>query len=351
MKKVFIVLIILLLTGCYDYNELTDLAIVSSMIIDYKDDKYVVNLEILETKKDAPKTSFFLEGCGNTFEEALIDTYSKTPKHIYFNHIFAVVLSKTIAIDKFEYIYDFFLIDNDVRKDSVFVLIDDTSKLLKFETEDKLSIGETIKSVFNYSEIENGNYKTVNFRNILNADLNKKTYCLTGISIDNNVISLKDVYLVDENKLSLKIDNKYILFLNMLENDVKSFIINIDDETFEVYRYKTDFSLKENQAIIKVNADIRLFGKSNSPNSTKEDIKKLESKIGKYIKEYINESLKYSINVDKDIYNIDYRFYQLNKDKYYKGIYKNLKYDIKTDVTFNEKGLLLNQLGDEKSER
>ena len=347
MKKILLVLIIFLLTGCYDYNELTDLAIVSSMIIDYKNNEYVVNLEILETKKDAPKTSFFLEGNGNSFEEALINTYAKTPKHLYFNHIFAVVLSKSIAEDKLENIYDFFLIDNDVRKDTVFVLSNEPDKLLSFKTEDKLSIGETIKSVFNYSEIENGYYKTVNFRNILNAYLNKKNYYLTEVTIDNNVIALKDVYLINNNLLSLKIDNKYILILNILDNNVKSFIVNIDDEIFEIYKYKTDLSILNDTVNIKLSVDIRLFGKNTSPSSSKDDMRKIEEKVEKYLKEYILDSLKFSDYINKDIFNLDYKFYQYDSYNFYKGIYKDLKYNIKVDATFNEKGLLLKQVGDD----
>ena len=350
MKKMLLILIMFLLTGCYDYNELTDLAIVSSIIIDYKDNEYIVNLEILETKKNATKTSFFLEGSGKSFEEALINTYTKTPKHIYFNHIYTVVLSNTIIEDKLESIYDFFLIDNDVRKDSIFVISYDIDKLLKFETEDKLSIGETIKSVFNYSEIENGNYKTSNFREILNAYLNKKNYYLTQIEVDKNVISLKDVYLISDNKLSLKIDNEYVLFLNMIDNDVKSFIIDINGEVFEIYKYKTDLSVASDKITIKLDADMRLFGKNTSPNSTKEDIKKIEEKAKKYLENYILDAIKYSILSNEDIYNIDYKYYQHEKDKYYKGVYKDLMYDIKVGITFNEKGLMLNQIGDGRNE-
>lgn len=346
MKKILLIIMVFLLSGCYDYNELTDLAIVSSMIIDYKDNKYVVDIEVLETKQNAPKTSFFLEAKGNSFEEALTNIYAKTPKHIYFNHIFAVILSKSIAEDKLEKIYDYFTIDNDVRKDSVFVLSDDIDKLLQFETEDKLSIGETIKEVYKYSEKENGNFRTANFREILNCYLNKKNYLLSSIKIDKNVLALSDVYLISDNKLTIKLDSKYVLFANLIDNLVNCFTISLNNDTFEIYDYKMKINILHDEIGFILNADARLFGNSNSSNGNKDAVIKIESDISYYLKNYIKDALKYSIDIQKDVYNIDYRYYQHFKNDYYEDIFNDLKYKIEIKTTFNEKGLLLNQIGD-----
>ena len=46
MKKILIVLVVIftlsLTTGCYNYIELSDLGVVSSMLVDY-DDEYKIN--------------------------------------------------------------------------------------------------------------------------------------------------------------------------------------------------------------------------------------------------------------------------------------------------------------------
>ena len=53
MKKLLILLIIpFILSGCYDYNELNDLAIISGIGIDYENEEYIVTYEILSTKKE-----------------------------------------------------------------------------------------------------------------------------------------------------------------------------------------------------------------------------------------------------------------------------------------------------------
>ena len=53
MKKIIISLIILFsLTGCYNYRELNDLAIVSGISIAKVDDKYELTVEVVNTKKE-----------------------------------------------------------------------------------------------------------------------------------------------------------------------------------------------------------------------------------------------------------------------------------------------------------
>lgn len=42
MKKIILLFMLLLLTGCKDYTEINDLGIISGMIIDYKDNKYEI---------------------------------------------------------------------------------------------------------------------------------------------------------------------------------------------------------------------------------------------------------------------------------------------------------------------
>ena len=52
MKKLIILLSCLFIfTGCYDYNELNNIAVVSGMAIAYKDGKYETTLEIINAKK------------------------------------------------------------------------------------------------------------------------------------------------------------------------------------------------------------------------------------------------------------------------------------------------------------
>ena len=52
MKRILIIVsLVLLLCGCYDYRELNDMSIVTGIGIDYKDNKYIVSLEVTKSIK------------------------------------------------------------------------------------------------------------------------------------------------------------------------------------------------------------------------------------------------------------------------------------------------------------
>ena len=52
MKKIIILLLsCFLFTGCYDYNELNNAAIVSGIAASYKNEKYNITFETIVTKK------------------------------------------------------------------------------------------------------------------------------------------------------------------------------------------------------------------------------------------------------------------------------------------------------------
>ena len=50
MKKIILIISLFMLTGCYDYQEINDLAIISAIGVDYKDDEYIITLEVLSDK-------------------------------------------------------------------------------------------------------------------------------------------------------------------------------------------------------------------------------------------------------------------------------------------------------------
>ena len=59
MKKIFYLLIILLLTGCQNYRELNDLAIVTALSIDYntEEEEYTILAQVINTANKKESTS------------------------------------------------------------------------------------------------------------------------------------------------------------------------------------------------------------------------------------------------------------------------------------------------------
>ena len=77
----------------------------------------------------------------------------------------------------------------------------------------------------------------------------------------------------------------------------------------------------------------------------------MENHIVKCLQALIKNALQYSVDTRRDIYNLDYKYYLHFPSEYYKGIFEELEYDIKVETTFNEKGLLLNEIGDDSHGR
>lgn len=110
MKKILI-LLIFLCTGCWNYNELNDLAIVTALSVDLEKDNIIVNAIVANGKKesnskDNSSSTVVYEGSGKTFMDAIINLESYMPKKLYLGHITSIVISEDIAKYKMENISD-----------------------------------------------------------------------------------------------------------------------------------------------------------------------------------------------------------------------------------------------------
>lgn len=110
MKKIHKIIIILLfifcLSGCYNYEEINNYAIVSGISIDQnKEDnsKYDVGIQIMNAKKDEEADNSlitFYKASGNTIFESLEKIMLDSPKEIYLGHNEVIVISETLLKEK-----------------------------------------------------------------------------------------------------------------------------------------------------------------------------------------------------------------------------------------------------------
>ena len=84
MKKLLILPLIILLTGCWNYYELNNIAITTGIAIDKNNEQYEVTYLISNDKKDetsskeeAGTTTY--TGIGDTIQEAINDLQIKMP--------------------------------------------------------------------------------------------------------------------------------------------------------------------------------------------------------------------------------------------------------------------------------
>lgn len=114
MKKLILLLAIpLLMSGCYDYNQLNDLAIISGIAIDYENDEFKVTFEIISTKKEGEtsgsNSTYYVTSTGNNIVEAFTTSANKMDKVPYFEHVEIVVFSKDVAESHIEDCIDYLI--------------------------------------------------------------------------------------------------------------------------------------------------------------------------------------------------------------------------------------------------
>ena len=107
MKKFILLLLIpLFLGGCYDYNGLNDLAIISGIAIDYEDDEFKVTFEVISTKKEGETSgssnTYYVTSSGDNIVYAFTNAANKMDKVPYFEHVEMVVFSKNVAQEYLE---------------------------------------------------------------------------------------------------------------------------------------------------------------------------------------------------------------------------------------------------------
>ncbi len=137
MKNLSLFLIVLillsLLTGCWNRRELNELALVVAMSIDKAGDQYLISTQVV----DPGEVSTSAKGGGS---RAPVTTYSEKGKHLfeavrrmttvsprklYWSHLQMLVISEKVAREGMNNTLDFFTRDNEFRKDFYIVVSKD----------------------------------------------------------------------------------------------------------------------------------------------------------------------------------------------------------------------------------
>lgn len=351
MKKILIIILTLLLcTGCFDYKEINDLAIINAIGVDYEDDEYVITLEILNDQidKDSSKiTSYTKVGHGKNLTSAIENAADKLSKQLIFNHIKLMILSKSIIEEKFENIIDLFL-RNTYFRENFYVISATKNKpetLLNHTTNEapiaSTAITDTLESI-RYSSNTNVLKK---FDEMVEEVI---TYgidtCFSNITLKDNEFIVDGMSIFNNYSYKSNLSNEYVKIYNLL-------IDNFDRPTYTINYDNLSFTTAINNG--KINAEIKsgtinvtgnLMGRiiDNDPKYNIRDPKNLEridNDFTNLLNKKIPEFIKVLQDNNSDILGITKNFYKKtrtkNKDYW-------LKLDIKSNIKFNinKKGLI-----------
>ena len=346
-KKILILLLFLipLITGC-NYKELNNLSIVNIMAIDYIDNKYEVTVKILDTEKNSDQESTFngvtYKASGNNLTDAVSNITLSIPKKIYLNHIELLVLSEDILNNKLDNIIHYFINNNEVNKNFSVLLSRDSQSSKVLETKELLSsypYGNILGSIENSSNLSGIASDTKFIDLAYKLETSYETPVISTVKINKNKLSIDNLAILKDGKITSYLDNKYNLGYNFMTDNILEAIIN----------YKCDNNKYNGVKITNSNTIIRPIVKDNNPyikiyitgdiylteNNCENNNTEIKKNVSKKIKSIISDVIDYSKNnINIDIFGIEELFYKF-KYQYYKNIdfkskYNNLNYEVIT---------------------
>ena len=380
MKKIlFIIPLILLLTGCYNYREINELAIVSGISITKEGNDIKLTTEVINPKKEQDASSgeepefITYTKKAKSIQEAIRKMIQESPRKMYGAHIEILIIDEKIAKKDLMDILDFFSRDPEIRREFK-VLIGKNDDILKITTPlEKISSQNIRDSLENNSKYL-GYANVVTYHELISNVLNpNKELVLPVISLKGNQkegeekenISdttnkanpyLSGMAIFKNNQLKGYLTEKEELTYNMLTNEAKNFFIrtNNKDNQYVVHEIihfsskmefnkkakEIEITLKGNAAIADVNEKIDLENLNEVSNLEKELNKELKKTVEDSIQNIKNKYNSDIFGFRDLIYKTDPKYYKrINKD-WYKGIFQNIKVNVKVEVKGREKGSL-----------
>ena len=385
MKKFVLIIItlfiLLISSGCYNYKEINDMAIVSSIGIDKdnKNDKYIVSAQIMNSKEsedseDSQITVYTKEG--DTVHEALRNITLKSPRKLYGNHLSKIVLSEEVAKEGIDNILDIFNRITEVRNEFIITIVkeDKASDVLKVLTTTESIPAEYVKLSLKIADKTSGLTYATKLDEFISLYLKKgidpvvpvlkidkkekKGTTINNITTTNPIskIVIEDLAVTNKGKLETYLKNEEVIGYNFLRNQIQKMIIPVkcDDEnnyaSISILKNKTKSNTekKDNKYIINfnINSEAIITEYNCKKDLTDEKvIKKLEKDTEKKIKRYIKKSLNKQKETKGKFLGLE-RIIYLDYPKY-----KNEDYSVKYNAKVNlvRKGEIRNSVKGENN--
>ena len=388
MRKILLVVIILItLTGCYNYRELNDLAIVSAISVSKVDEEYNVVVQVVKPKKEQDTSNInqpnfiTFKSKGETLQEAFRLIVKESPKKIYGAQMQVLLLDESVAKDDLSDILDFFAREPEVRNE-FYVLVSKNDNVLEVLTPlDNISSQNIMESL----EANNkylGYANLVTFNDLLAYYQNERiqialpSIYLTGNNnvgdeeenidaskVDTSVV-LGPLAIFKGNKLIGYLSEEESLAYNIVMDNITNALITnkYDDDKYivsELIKSKTDLEVdsKNNKINITVkgNAAIKEVNYNNINLKDENNVKKIETDLNKKIEKLVKDSIKnitkkYNSDIfgfENLFYKEDYQYYKKIKDEWSDKIFQNLKIEVDSKFEIVEQGNVLGGIKDE----
>ena len=376
MKKIFkitiFIIILFTLSGCFNYKEINDYAIVSGISIDKNKEKsvnkYKVGIQIMNAKKDEESDSSlitFYEASGKTIYDALEKIMLDSPKELYLGHNEVVVISEELLKKENPLNYlDYFMREPGSEKDSAVMVSKekDASSILKVITPLETLPSKNLRSTLSVADNFSGILTVVTIDEFISDLSNSKTEAIIpsvkikgkinkGEKMDNikesnpnTKLTFDTLAYFKNNKLKGYLSANESVGYNFLANVAKETYVNIkcDSKNYATLRlvnsnFKENLYYENNNPIVniktKIDADLLEYNcKSDFLNNDKV-IKKLEIKAKNRVNTLMNKTIdKLYVKEKADVLKYAEKFYSKKYKETKKLGYENK--DILNKISF-----------------
>lgn len=382
MKKIFIISILLFtLTGCWNYRELNDYAIVTGMAIDYTDNKYEVSLLFSSSKKTEKEQNSIItvySDTGNSVYEAIKNISLSIPKEIYISHLSTVIISEDLARNGVNPILDYLLREPQSHQ-NFYIIVSKDSK-----AKDILSViapmadypSQNITSNIKITEQLQGRITNANFNKfvskIIQNGINPVSNSIVLIgdkesgtkkeeqenSITGAQTKLDSIGIFKNDKLIDWANTEESIGINMLLGDVKMLYLDLPCENNKTVITTNSYNIKNKVEKNKIVVNITTEGMINEVGcdiNLQDDkvIMQLQEEAKDKMKEYVYKAIDKAKQLKTDIFGYGNMIYK-KYPKYFNSIndwneyFPNLNIIVDIDFQLEEKGALEQTIGELK---
>jgi len=367
-KKILIIVVCFLLTGCYDYKELNTLAILSAASVDYQDGEYIVVAE--EINPQAPdKTAviqapfFIYTGKGKTLQEAYRSITVSSSKFLYSHHLQLLLISENVAKEKLSEVIDFYLRNPAIRTEFNVIIYKSDNPLdiiTPISDISSSSIMDTMNTNMKYM----GTTRLITFNELVDGYLNNREQLVLPVidvvnseeegekieNVESSIVKesykLENLAIFKDNLLIGYLNKDEALTYNYLKNNIKNTVLSYQCEkdryiTLEIIDSKADIKSKNG----KIEIRLELLGNINESNcridlSKVDNLEKMQKEITSDFNKKIEINIKNLIKkYDSDIFGFLDMIYK-NDYKNYKKIRDDKDYLSKLDISVNSKVII-----------
>ena len=380
MKRIkFLILLLPLLSGCYNYRELNELGITTAVSIDYKDNNFYVIAEVINPIKqqDASSSNNSPFVNYNSSSSSLQDAFRKvvleSPRQLYAAQLEIIVLSEEVVNNHLEEVLEYFARDPEARTEIKIIVAktEDSTKAITLQTLlTSLSSSNIINSLDLQSKVLGMAYP-VTLNELLNMYIDPYLeVVLPSMTLYGNyeigdekenittsspkaIVKIDGSTITKDNKILGYLDLEESKILNLINGKLKETIIKMNYYDgyiiFEPNRIKVSRELDIKNNIIKINISGYSKTKEIQSNINLKDpkeVKKLNKALNMELEKKITDTFnsireKYGTDVfgfQELYYRTNYKYFKENCTNWYENIYPKIKLEVKANVRLYEKG-------------